>query len=125
MRIREVCSKKLGYNIDNNIKPLVEYLNEKKAVTTGSCGHDGIITLKDNRSLDNAKVAIRKLHLPKGTVKVQSEKGKYTGYIHKTVEIPSDLPYHTRLGRRNKVRVKSVNHKLQIINKSIKGILDR
>jgi hypothetical protein len=67
--IEDKHSKRLGFDVDSNIEPIVYYLNKNKAKTFMSCGHDdpNRIILKDKKSLDNAKIAIRKLNLPKST----------------------------------------------------------
>jgi hypothetical protein len=65
--IRDKRSKRLGFDVDSNIEPIIYYLNKNKAKTFMSCGHDdpNRVILKDKKSLDNAKVALNKLKLPK------------------------------------------------------------
>lgn len=60
-RIKEVYSPRLGFKVDENIEPVVHYLNKKGAKTMHSCGHQGIIRFKSKKSAQKANKLLNEL----------------------------------------------------------------
>jgi hypothetical protein len=121
--IKEVYQKDLGFKVDNNIAPLVRYLNENGAKTVDSCGHIGWIFFHGTNNAKKGMELIKSLHLP-FTVKirgewVETEKGLEKSYL---MEIESNEEFiKPKTGGRNAAYIKEARKKIDIINDTLKA----